>query len=101
MSKQSDDKSQAPIIADSTRNSELNGALGDEVIKRVRIASDEFERTTGKKPVSVYLGYAEWTDLKNCCWTTQQYVNTRDFLEPKIDGKRLFVVTQDSHLAVA
>lgn len=28
MSKQSDDKSQAPIIADSTRNSELNGALG-------------------------------------------------------------------------
>ena len=76
-------------------------ALGDEVMKRVRIASDEFERTTGKKPVSVYLGYAEWTDLKNCCWATQQYVATLDFLEPKIDGKRLFVVTQDSHLAVA
>ena len=86
---------------DQNQQLRVECALGDEVMQRVRIASDEFERTTGKKPVSVYLGYAEWTDLKNCCWTTQQYVNTRDFLEPKIDGKRLFVVTQDSHLAVA
>jgi len=68
------------------------------VIDQVRIAAATFERTTGKKPVSVYLGYSEWADLKSSDWARQQYVETR---EPTADGKRIYVVTQNSHLVVA
>jgi hypothetical protein len=71
------------------------------VIDRIRIASDTFERETGKRPISIYLGYSEWADLKSSEWARQQYVGTRDFREPMADGKRVYVVTQDSHLAVA
>lgn len=71
------------------------------VIDRIRFASDTFERTTGKKPVSIYLGYMEWVDLKSSDWARQQYIGTRDFRKPMADGKRVYVVTQDSHLAVA
>jgi hypothetical protein len=71
------------------------------VLDRIRQASDNFERTTGKRPVSVYLGYCEWADLKNSSWVKQQYVATRDWFKPMADGKRIFVVTEDSHLAVA
>jgi len=71
------------------------------VIDRIRIASDTFFRETGKKPISVYLGYSEWADLKSSNWARSQYVATGDYREPMADGKRIFVVTQDSHLAVA
>ena len=63
------------------------------VIDRIRSVSDEFERETGRRPVSVYLGWSEWA--------MKEYVGSRDFREPTVDGKRLYVVTEQLHLAVA
>ena len=69
------------------------------VIDIIRIASDAFERSTGKHPTSIYLGYSEWTALKRESWSLPCLDYQR--LEPMADGKRIYIVTEDTHLAVA
>ena len=74
--------------------------LGAWVLDRVRLAIDSFQANTGRKAVSVYLGYSDWDALKSSKWAAQEYVASRDYNKPEIYGRRIFVVTEKSHLAV-
>ena len=57
-----------------------------------------FETKTGQQPESIYLGMLEWIALVRYVQDATGFGSCQD---PQIMGKRVFVVSESSHLAVS
>jgi hypothetical protein len=70
------------------------------IISQIREACYEFEGTTGKRPISIYLGRNEWTEL-HMSTSILSYLSVSCPTDTQLDGKNIYLVAGDSHLAVA